>query len=158
MIAQLLNPTTTTILPATPLGKLSPAPRQPVQVLVIDDEEPLRRLLRLKLQNAGYHVSDVADAKAALALLPERPFDVILVDLMMPGMDGHSLCREIRKVSDVPIIMISAMNRPQAVLEGFAAGADDYINKPFQLRDIDLRITALLRCVARCHEAQLAVD
>lgn len=157
MIAQVLDPTTMITRPATPLVPLTTTAHQPIRVLVIDDEEPLRRLLRLKLQNAGYQVSDVANAHEALRAIVDNQFDVILVDLMMPEMDGYTLCKEIRKINDVPIIMVSAMNRTQSVLDGFAAGADDYISKPFQLRDIDLRITALLRCVARCRADQTQV-
>lgn len=123
-------------------------PRKNTHILIVDDEEPLRRLLRILLEGIGYHVSTASNGREALNTFDSTDFDIALIDILMPDMDGYSLCHELRKRSSVPIIMVSALNRTQAVVQGLDNGADDYITKPFQLRDIDLRIQALLRRVA----------
>jgi DNA-binding response OmpR family regulator len=123
-------------------------PRKNTHVLIVDDEEPLRRLLRILLEGIGYTVSTASNGREALSTFGTAAFDIALIDILMPDMDGYTLCHELRKRSSVPIIMVSALNRTQAVVQGLDNGADDYITKPFQLRDIDLRIQALLRRVA----------
>lgn len=123
-------------------------PRQHTHILIVDDEEPLRRLLRILLEGIGYRVSTASNGREALTAFDTGAFDIALIDILMPDMDGYTLCHELRKRSSVPIIMVSALNRTQAVVQGLDNGADDYITKPFQLRDIDLRIQALLRRVA----------
>jgi DNA-binding response OmpR family regulator len=117
-------------------------------ILIVDDEEPLRNLLRISLQKAGYIIYTAADGNEAMQLFKQMPIDLVLLDILMPAMDGHTLCAELRKRSDVPIIMLSALNRPDDVVHGFSLGADDYISKPFQFREVEVRIQAILRRVA----------
>jgi two-component system, OmpR family, response regulator RpaB len=117
-------------------------------VLVVDDEEPLRNLLRISLQKAGYSVYTAGNGKEAMEVFKQMPIDLVLLDILMPDMDGYGLCSELRQRSDVPIIMLSALNRPDDVVYGFSLGADDYIAKPFQFREVEVRIQAILRRVA----------
>jgi DNA-binding response OmpR family regulator len=117
-------------------------------LLIVDDEEPLRNLLRISLQKAGYTVYTASNGKEAMELFDQAPIDLVLLDILMPDMDGYTLCAELRKRSDVPIIMLSALNRPDDVVYGFSLGADDYISKPFQFREVEVRIQAILRRVA----------
>jgi DNA-binding response OmpR family regulator len=117
-------------------------------VLVVDDEEPLRNLLRISLQKAGYSVYTAGNGKEAMEVFKQVPIDLVLLDILMPDMDGYGLCSELRQRSDVPIIMLSALNRPDDVVYGFSLGADDYIAKPFQFREVEVRIQAILRRVA----------
>lgn len=147
----MISYSTSSLIPPAAVASPASSPQQPLRVLVIDDEEALRRLLRVTLQGAGYQVVMAANAQEALRLVAETRFDILLVDVLMPDMDGHQLCKEIRKTSNVPIMMISALNRTQEIVTGLRVGADDYICKPFQLREIDVRIKALLRWVARCN-------
>jgi DNA-binding response OmpR family regulator len=145
MINRTVSQSLATIAPnAEELAK----PRKNTRVLIVDDEEPLRRLLRILLEGIGYTVSTASNGREALTTFEATAFDIALIDILMPDMDGYTLCHELRQRSSVPIIMVSALNRTQAVVQGLDNGADDYITKPFQLRDIDLRIQALLRRVA----------
>mgnify|MGYP001255415161 CR=1 FL=1 len=121
-------------------------------VLVVDDEEPLRNLLRISLQKAGYRVSTAGNGSEAMEIYDKSPVDLVLLDILMPDMDGYALCAELRRRSDVPIIMLSALNRPDDVVYGFSLGADDYISKPFQFREVEVRIQAILRRVAWLRE------
>lgn len=117
-------------------------------ILVVDDEEPLRNLLRISLQKAGYIVYTACNGVEAMDLFRQAPVDLVLLDILMPDMDGYMLCSELRKRSDVPIIMLSALSRPDDLVYGFTLGADDYISKPFQFREVEVRIQAILRRVA----------
>jgi two-component system, OmpR family, response regulator RpaB len=117
-------------------------------ILVVDDEEPLRNLLRISLQKAGYTVYTAGNGKEAMDIFSQLPVDLVLLDILMPDMDGYTLCSELRKRSDVPIIMLSALNRPDDVVYGFSLGADDYISKPFQFREVEVRIQAILRRIS----------
>ena len=117
-------------------------------ILVVDDEEPLRNLLRISLQKAGYTIYTAGNGKEAMELFRQAPIDLVLLDILMPDMDGYTLCAELRKRSDVPIIMLSALNRPDDVVYGFSLGADDYISKPFQFREVEVRIQAILRRIS----------
>jgi two-component system, OmpR family, response regulator RpaB len=117
-------------------------------ILVVDDEEPLRNLLRISLQKAGYTVYTACNGVEAMDLFRQAPVDLVLLDILMPDMDGYMLCTELRKRSDVPIIMLSALSRPDDLVYGFTLGADDYISKPFQFREVEVRIQAILRRVA----------
>lgn len=122
-------------------------------ILVVDDEEPLRNLLRISLQKAGYSVYTAGNGKEAMEIFTQIPVDLVLLDILMPDMDGYTLCAELRKRSDVPIIMLSALNRPDDVVYGFSLGADDYIAKPFQFREVEVRIQAILRRIAWLKES-----
>lgn len=118
-----------------------------VSVLVVDDEEPLRNLLQISLQRQGYHVSVARNGREALEVVSSRKIDLVLLDIMMPEMDGFTACTELRKRSDIPIVMLTALNRPDDIVHGFNLGADDYITKPFTFREVEVRLQAILRRV-----------
>jgi DNA-binding response OmpR family regulator len=121
------------------------APIRLQTVLVVDDEESLCELMRVSLQRQGYRVLIAHDGAEALRQLAEHKLDLVLLDVMMPGMDGFTTCTEIRKLSDVPIVMLTALNRPDDIIAGFNLGADDYITKPFTFREVLVRIHAIMR-------------
>ncbi|MBK8051633.1 MAG: response regulator transcription factor [Anaerolineales bacterium] len=124
-------------------------PPNKISVLVADDEPALCSLLQISLQRQGYHVTVVHNGKEALSALgaASAKFDLVLLDVMMPEMDGFTTCAEIRKERDVPIVMLTALNRPDDIIHGFALGADDYITKPFTFREVEVRLQAILRRV-----------
>lgn len=117
------------------------------RVLIAEDETPLRDLLRLSLEAAGHQVTPTIDGAEALERFSAEDFDLVVLDVMMPRLDGFSVCREIRKRSDMPIIMLTALGSPDDVVHGFNLGADDYITKPFTFREVQARIHAILRRV-----------
>ncbi len=117
-------------------------------ILIVEDEQILRDLLSNSLLSAGYDVITAENGQIALDLLEEREIDLILLDVMMPVMDGFTVCEEIRKTSDIPIIMLTALNRPDDVEKGLQLGADEYISKPFTFREMKVRIQALLRRIS----------
>lgn len=125
---------------------------QETPILVVDDEEALRNLLRISLQKAGYTVYTACNGAEAMDIFNQTAIDLVLLDILMPDMDGYTLCAELRKRSDIPIIMLSALNRPDDVVYGFSLGADDYISKPFQFREVEVRIQAILRRIAWLQE------
>ena len=116
------------------------------RILVAEDEENLRTLLKLSLGRT-YDVVVVGDGLAALEAFESQPFDMVLLDIMMPRMDGLMACEQIRRRSDVPIIMLTALGSADDVVKGFNAGADDYITKPFTFKELMVRIQAVFRRV-----------
>ncbi len=129
-----------------------PAAQREIRVLVVEDEEPLRELLRISLVKAGYRVITANNGQEALELFNHNPADLVLMDVMMPIMDGFTACVELRKRSDVPIVMLSALNRPDDIVYGFSLGADDYICKPFTFREVEARLQAIVRRIAWINE------
>ena len=117
------------------------------RVLTVEDDERIRTALRLALEDEGWEVDEVASGEEALAAFNRVPADVVLVDIMLPGIDGFDICRAIRKSSDVPIVMITARSDTHDVVAGLEAGADDYLTKPFAPKELSARIRALLRRV-----------
>ena len=115
------------------------------RVLTVEDDERIRTALRLALEDEGWEVDEVASGEEALAAFTRAPADVVLVDIMLPGMDGFDICRAIRRASDVPIVMITARSDTHDVVAGLEAGADDYLTKPFAPKELSARIRALLR-------------
>lgn len=115
------------------------------KVLVVDDEERIRRLLRMYLERDNFIVEEAEDGKEALELALENDYDIILLDIMMPEMNGIEVCEEIRKEKMTPIIMLTAKGEESNRVQGFEVGADDYIVKPFSPREVVLRIKAVLR-------------
>ena len=118
------------------------------RVLVVDDDERLREALRRGLSLHGFEAGLAADAGAALGYVRAQWPDVIVIDVMMPGMDGISLCRTVRESSSVPILMLTAKDAVEDRVAGLEAGADDYVVKPFDLQELIARIEAILRRLA----------
>ncbi len=117
------------------------------EILVVEDDERIRQALRLGLEDEQYRVTEAESAEHALELFARRPAQLVLVDVMLPGLDGFELCRSLRRSSDVPIIIVTARADSHDVVAGLEAGADDYVTKPFVLKELAARIRALLRRV-----------
>ncbi len=117
--------------------------RQPV-LLVVDDEESLLKLLRVNLSLEGYKVITAADGLTALDMFREHQPDLCILDIMMPGMDGFGVLKEIREQSNVPVIMLTASGEVEHLRETLLGGADDYVMKPFSLEVLSARIKAKL--------------
>jgi two-component system alkaline phosphatase synthesis response regulator PhoP len=115
------------------------------KILVVDDDVKTVELVKLYLNRDGYRVLTAYDGVEALRLAQERHPDLIVLDLMLPGIDGLEICRTIRAESDVPIIMLTAMTTDQDRLTGLDLGADDYVTKPFSPRELAARVRAVLR-------------
>ena len=118
------------------------------KILVVDDEAVLVKGIRFNLQQEGYQVETGSDGEQAVELAREGSFDLIILDLMMPKIDGLQACMRIREFSDVPIIMLTAKSENSDKLMGFACGADDYVTKPFNILELKARVRALLRRTA----------
>jgi len=119
--------------------------RETPRILVVDDEQAVLDLLVYNLKKAHYETSTAADGLQALKLAAAQPFDLILLDLMLPEVDGLDVCRRLRKTSNVPIIMITARGEEVDRVVGLELGADDYICKPFGMRELMARVKAMLR-------------
>jgi two-component system OmpR family response regulator len=117
----------------------------PLHVLVVDDDQRIRTMLRRYLVEEGFRISEAADGGAMRAALDAERVDLVLLDLMMPGEDGLSLARQVRQRSDIPIIMLTGKGDLIDRVAGLEAGADDYIAKPFHLREVLARIRTVLR-------------
>ncbi|MFB4163481.1 response regulator transcription factor [Alteribacillus sp. JSM 102045] len=115
------------------------------KVLIVDDEERIRRLLKMYLEREDYIVEEAENGEEALDLALNKDFDLILLDLMMPGIDGIEVCQELRKSKATPVIMLTAKGEEANRVQGFEVGTDDYIVKPFSPREVILRVKALLR-------------
>ena len=115
------------------------------RILVIDDEQKIREVVRMYLEKEGFFVGEAADGQEALELVNRGQWDFIILDLMMPGIDGWSVCKEIRKFSAVPIIMLTARDAEIDRILGLELGADDYVVKPFSPRELVARVKAVLR-------------
>ena len=118
------------------------------KILVVDDEAVLVKGIRFNLQQEGYQVETGSDGEQAVELAREGSFDLVILDLMMPKIDGLQACMRIREFSDVPIIMLTAKWEDSDKLMGFACGADDYVTKPFNILELKARVRALLRRTA----------
>lgn len=116
-----------------------------VKILVVDDEERIRRLLKMYLERENYIIEEAEDGNEALSKAVANDYDVILLDLMMPGKDGIEVCRELREKKATPVIMLTAKGEEVNRVQGFEVGTDDYIVKPFSPREVVLRVKALLR-------------
>jgi DNA-binding response OmpR family regulator len=115
------------------------------KILVADDEQNIVRLLRLYLRNEGFEVIAAADGRQAVERFGQESPDLVLLDLMMPHMSGFEVCTEIRKKSDVPVIMLTARSEDVDKIVGLEMGADDYVTKPFNPREVVARVKAALR-------------
>jgi DNA-binding response OmpR family regulator len=115
------------------------------RILVIDDEPHIRELVKRTLENAGYTVAEAREGKAALEAIAAKEPDLILLDIMMPGMDGYEVLERIREISNVPVLMLTAVHEKTAICRSLGLGADDYIEKPFLLNVFVARVKAKLR-------------
>ncbi len=117
------------------------------RILAIEDDERIRTAVRLALEDEGWDVLEAANGQEALDSFSEEPADVVLIDIMLPDVDGFEVCRTLRRTSDVPIIMVTARADTHDVVAGLEAGADDYLTKPFAPKELSARIRAMLRRV-----------
>ena len=125
-----------------------------MRILVVDDEKTLVKGMKFNLENEGYEVECAYDGAAALELAREGRFDLLILDVMMPEMDGIEACMKIREFSNVPIIMLTAKSEDADKLMGFESGADDYLTKPFNILELKARARALLRRAAGVQRSQ----
>ena len=116
-----------------------------IQILVVDDESRMRKLVNDFLQREGYSVLEAEDGMEAMDIFYEQKIDLVILDVMMPRMDGWQTCREIRRDSTVPIIMLTARSEERDELQGFELGVDEYISKPFSPKILVARVGALLK-------------
>jgi two-component system response regulator ResD len=114
-------------------------------ILIVDDEERIRRLLRMYLERENYTIEEAENGEDALSMALEKDYDLILLDLMLPGMSGEDVCERLREVKATPVIMLTAKGEEANRVQGFEVGTDDYIVKPFSPREVVLRVKALLR-------------
>lgn len=127
-------------------------------ILVVDDDKNTRRLMKVVIEEAGYTVYAAADGEEALTLLGEQHIDLILLDVMMPGMDGYEFTKELRASdNELPIIMVSAKQLPEDIKNGFRVGIDDYMTKPVDEEELLLRIKALLRRYKIANDKKIVV-
>lgn len=117
------------------------------RILTVEDDERIRSAVKLALEDEGWVVEEAADGETAVELFGRAPTDVVLIDIMLPGIDGFEVCRTLRRNSDVPIVMLTARVDTHDVVAGLEAGADDYLTKPFAPKELSARIRALLRRV-----------
>ena len=115
------------------------------RILAVEDDERIRTAVKLALEDEGWGVTEAATGEDALLAFQREPADVVLIDIMLPGIDGFEVCRSIRRSSDVPIVMVTARADTHDVVAGLEAGADDYLTKPFAPKELSARIRALLR-------------
>ena len=115
------------------------------RILTVEDDERIRTSMKLALEDEGWMVDEADTGEQALERFNHQPADVVLIDIMLPDIDGFEVCRSIRRMSDVPIVMVTARDDTHDVVAGLEAGADDYLTKPFAPKELSARIRALLR-------------
>ena len=120
-------------------------PNGSTRILLVDDEQSIQTLLSYPLRKEGYHVTSALDGSEALRRFEEGRFDLVILDVMLPRMDGVEVCRELRSRSQIPIIMLTAKGSEMDKVAGLEVGADDYITKPFSMREFRSRVKAALR-------------
>jgi len=113
--------------------------------LAVEDDERIRSAVKLALEDEGWTVDEAESGEEAIDMFNRSKPDVVLIDIMLPGIDGFELCRTLRRTSDVPVVMVTARNDTHDVVAGLEAGADDYLTKPFAPKELSARIRALLR-------------
>ncbi|MFD2115997.1 response regulator transcription factor [Paenibacillus yanchengensis] len=115
------------------------------RILVVDDEERIRRLLKMYLEKEGYVIDEAEDGESALRMATNADYALILLDVMLPGIDGIEVCARLRQVKATPVIMLTAKGEEMNRVQGFEVGADDYVVKPFSPREVIYRVKAVLR-------------
>lgn len=114
------------------------------KILVVDDEIKIREIIKEYAEFEGYEVAQAEDGMQAVEMVKNQDFDIIIMDVMMPKLDGYSACKEIRKIKQIPVIMLSARGEEYDKLFGFEIGVDDYVVKPFSPKELMARIRAVL--------------
>jgi two-component system response regulator RegX3 len=117
----------------------------PARILVVDDEESILQFVSYNLRKEGYDVTTATDGEAALELAAENTFDLVVLDIMLPGLDGYEVCRRLRASGDTPVLFLSARDTELDKVVGLEIGGDDYLAKPFGVRELVARVKALLR-------------
>jgi DNA-binding response OmpR family regulator len=133
-------------------------PEHSARILLVDDEQSIQTLLSYPLRKEGYDVVHATDGSQALARFDEQPFDLVVLDLMLPKLDGLEVCRRLRSKSAVPIIMLTAKSEEIDKVVGLELGADDYITKPFSMREFSSRVKAALRRVELSRPTETSPD
>ena len=128
------------------------------KLLIVDDEEMIRKLIRKYAEFDGHIVTEAGDGMEAVLLCRKNEYDLIIMDIMMPELDGFSACREIRKISQTPIIMLSARGEEYDRINGFEVGIDDYVIKPFSPKELMLRVEAIMKRVKVASTQSIAVS
>lgn len=119
---------------------------EPIRILAVDDEPDLRSLLRIILQSKGFQVEEAVSGEEAVSLVSGRPpYDLVIMDIMMPGMDGVEACRQIREISSVPMLFLTARSRMEDKQQAYTSGGDDYLVKPFSPSELLLKVDSLVR-------------
>ncbi len=126
------------------------------KILVVDDEPPIGDIVSTTLGRAGHEVIYAADAQQAIDIFHREPIDLFILDIMMPNMDGFALCEWLRRRSNVPVIMLTAKGSVNDIVHGFQVGADDYITKPFTIKELEVRVEAILRRLSWAEEKRPA--
>ncbi len=121
-------------------------------ILVVEDEEAIAEAVRLRLDSEGYKVRVAHDGPQALQMVGQDRPDLVVLDLMLPGMDGLEVCQEIQKHDWIPVLMLTARTEEADKVAGFAVGADDYLTKPFSMRELTARVRAIIRRMERIHQ------
>lgn len=119
--------------------------REKTHILVVDDEPKFLKVMQFNLENSGYQVSTASDGPGAIKLITKDEPELVLLDILMPDMDGWETCQKIREFSNVPIIMLTALSENEDKVKGLNIGADDYISKPFSVEEMLARVQSLLR-------------
>lgn len=115
------------------------------KILVVDDEEGIRQIIKKYAVFEGYEVTEASDGMEAIQICKEQDFDIIILDIMMPELDGFSACKEIRKHKKIPVLMLSARGEEYDKIHGFELGIDDYVVKPFSPKELMMRINAIIK-------------
>ncbi len=115
------------------------------KLLIVDDEQKIREIISKYARFEGYEVEEAADGMTAVEMLRDKDYDLMILDVMMPDLDGFSVCRELRKTSRTPVIMLSARGEEYDRIHGFEVGIDDYVVKPFSPKELMLRVAAVLK-------------
>ena len=121
-------------------------------ILVVDDEEKIREIIKKYAVFEGHEVSEAQDGMQAIEICRQQQFDIIIMDIMMPELDGFSACKEIRKFCQTPVIMLSARGEEYDKIHGFEIGIDDYVVKPFSPKELMMRVNAIVKRASKAHE------
>ena len=118
-------------------------------ILIVDDEMKIRTIIRKYAEFEGYYVTEASDGFEAVEICKRKDFDLIILDIMMPELDGFATCREIKKIKSIPIIMLSARGEEYDKIKGFELGIDDYVVKPFSPKELMMRVKVVISRIKR---------